>query len=185
VHDHLGIFDRIVLSIYTLALALISGMLILVAFAPNVVTPHLWIEESLASVSGRWTVGGIGTAFFVVSVRLIVFAFARRGGGQPVIHETPIGDVRISLSAVESLIKKVARSIKGVREIRAVVTHSKDGLHAELRGTISPEVSIPEVSEEIQTSIRQYVKRVVGVEMAEVRIDVENIASDSSRRRLD
>lgn len=180
----MGIFDRIVLSVYTLALAAISGLMILVALAPDWVKPHLWIEDALRSGRGQLLVGLVGTAFFAVSVRLIVFAFTRRGGGQPVVHETPLGDVRISLDAVESLVRKVARSVKGVRDIKAVVTHAKDGLRAELQGTISPEVSIPEVSEEIQAAVRQYVKRVVGVEMAEVRIEVDNIATDG-RRRLD
>jgi uncharacterized alkaline shock family protein YloU len=181
----MGIIDRIVLTIYTLALAFISGLMILVAAAPKWASPHLWIAESLTSARGRWVLGLIGVAFFAVSVRLIFFAFARRGGGQPVVHETDLGDVRISLDAVESLVRKVARSIKGVRDIKAVVVHGKDGLQATLRGTISPEVSIPEVSEEIQTAVRQYVKRVVGVEIASVRLEVDNIASDNRRGRLD
>ncbi len=56
---------------------------------------------------------------------------------------------------------------------------------AELTGVISPEVSIPEVSEEIQNAVKSYVRRVVGVEVAEVRIHVENISNDSRRSRLD
>jgi uncharacterized alkaline shock family protein YloU len=139
----------------------------------------------VGSGRGRWAVGLVGTAFFAVSLRLILFAFKRRGGGQPVVHETTLGDVRISLDAVENLVRKVARGIKGVREIKAIVTHGKDGLHAALQATISPEVSIPDVSEEIQTAVRQYVKRVVGVEMAEVRLEVVNIANESRRSRLD
>lgn len=181
----MGIFDRIVLTIYTLSLAVLSGLMILVALAPTWIQPHLWVDEALSTGRGQLMVGLIGTAFFAVSVRLIVFAFTRRGGGQPVVHETTLGDVRISLDAVESLIKKVARSVKGVREIKAVVHHGKDGLVAELRGSVSHEVSIPETSEEIQTSVKQYVKRVVGVEIAEIRIEIDNIASDTHRRRLD
>lgn len=181
----MGIIDRIVLTVYTLALAFISALMIIVAAVPKFLQPQVWLSEALASPRGRVALLIVGIAFFGVSVRLIVFAFTRRGGGQPVIHETSLGEVRISLDAVESLVKKVARSIKGVRDIKAVVTHGKDGLHAELRGTISPEVSIPEVSEEIQTAIRQYVKRVVGVEIADVRLEVDNIAADTHRRRLD
>lgn len=159
--------------------------MVVTAIAEDWVQPHRWLADALSSTRGRWTVGLIGAVFFAASVQLIVVAFARRGGGQPVIHESSLGEVHISLDAVESLVKKVARSVKGVREIKAVITHSKEGLSAQLRGTISPEVSIPEVSEEIQTSVRQYVKRVVGVEMSEIRIEVENIAADGHRRRLD
>lgn len=181
----MGIVDRIVLTIYTLALAFISGLMIVVAIAPQWAQPHVWLSQALTHGQGRFVVGLVGVAFFAVSWRLIFFAFRRRGGGQPVVHETSLGDVRISLDAVENLVRKVARGIKGVREIKAVVTHGKDGLHAALQATISPEVSIPDVSEEIQSAVRQYVKRVVGVEIAEVGLEVVNIASDARRGRLD
>lgn len=181
----MGIIDRIVLSIYTFSLAVISFLMIVVAIAPEWAKPHLWIEEALATGRGQLLIGLVGTAFFAVSVRLIIFAFTRRGGGQPVVYETAAGEVRISLDAVESLVKKTARSIKGVRDMKAVITHGKDGLHAALTGTVSPDISIPEVTEEIQSSVRQYVKRVVGVEMAEVKIDIENIAADGRGRRMD
>ncbi|HWI65996.1 MAG TPA: alkaline shock response membrane anchor protein AmaP [Symbiobacteriaceae bacterium] len=177
--------DRIVLSMYTLALAALSGLMIVVAIAPERVQPQRWLEESLATTGGRWWIGLVGALFFGVSMRLIYVAAKRSGGGQPVIHETGLGVVAISLDAVENLVRKTARSIKGVREIRAIVTHRKDGLGVHLTATISPEVSIPQVSEEIQTSVRQYVKRVVGVELADVRIQVENIANESRRTRLD
>lgn len=181
----MGIIDRIVLSIYTFSLAVISGLMIVVAIAPHSLEPHQWIEQALEEPRGQLLVGLTGLAFFAVSVRLISFAFTRRGGGQPVIYESEIGEVRVSLDAVESLVKKTARSIKGVRDMKAVITHGKDGLHASLRGTVSPDVSIPEVTEEIQSAVRQYVKRVVGVEMTEIRIEIENIATDGRGRRLD
>ncbi len=181
----MGIIDRIVLSIYTFCLAIFSGLMILVAIAPEWLQVHVWLEELLLTGRGRVIMGLVGGAFFVVSVRLIVFAFSRQGGGQPVIYESSMGEVHISLEAVESLVKKTARSVKGVRDMKAVITHAEDGLRAHLTGTVSPEISIPEVSEEIQSAVRQYVKRVVGVEMAEVRIDIENIATDGRTRRLD
>lgn len=177
--------DRIVLSMYTLALAGLSGLMIVVAILPDRVQPQRWLEDALITPSGRWWVGFIGAVFFSVSMRLIYVAFKRSGGGQPVVHETGLGVVAISLDAVENLIRKTARSIKGVREVKAIVTHRKDGLAVHLTATISPEVSIPQVSEEIQNSVRQYVKRVVGVELADVRIAVENIANESRRTRLD
>jgi uncharacterized alkaline shock family protein YloU len=181
----LGFIDSIILTIYTLALMVISALLTVGAMFPGRFRPHLWIEDLLASPRGQWTMGLTGLVFFIVSLRLIFLAFRRQGGGHPVVHESELGEVRISLDAVENLVKKTARSIKGVREIKAVVTHGKDGLHATLKGTISPEVSIPEVSEEIQTAVRQYVKRVVGVEMNDIRLEVENIANEGRRGRLD
>jgi uncharacterized alkaline shock family protein YloU len=181
----LGILDRIALTIYTLALAVLSGLMVVVSIFPDQVQPHRWLEDALTTSGGRWTVGLAGAVFLAVSVRLILVAFKSSGGGEPVIHETALGEVHISLDAVENLVKKTARSIKGVREIKAIVSNGKDGLRVSLTGTISPEVSIPQVSEEIQTAVRTYVKRVVGVELTDVRLKVENIANEGRRTRLD
>jgi uncharacterized alkaline shock family protein YloU len=182
-----SIFDRVVLSIFTFSLAIISGLMVVLAIVPTWFEVVNWIDKILTSSSGRLVLGIVGFVFFAASVRLILTALTGQGDGRPVIHETAHGEVRISLDAVENLVKKVARGIKGVREIKAEISHSPsgDGLHARLRATISPEVSIPEVSEEIQNNVRQYVKRVVGIEMADVAIRVENIAAEGNRRRLD
>lgn len=182
----MSIFDRIVLSIFTFSLAIISGLMVVLAIVPTWFEVVSWIDTVLTTPSGRSVLGIVGFIFFAASVRLILTALAGQGDGRPVIHETQHGEIRISLDAVENLVRKVARGVKGVREIKAEITHAEDGgLRARLRGTISPEVSIPEVSEEIQSSVRQYVKRVVGIEMADVAIHVENIAAEGNRRRLD
>ncbi|HLO04064.1 MAG TPA: alkaline shock response membrane anchor protein AmaP [Symbiobacteriaceae bacterium] len=182
----MSIFDRVVLSIFTFSLAIISGLMVVLAIVPTWFEATSWIESVLTTTSGRFILGIVGFVFFAASVRLILTALTGQGDGRPVVHETQHGEIRISLDAVENLVKKVARGVKGVREIKAEITHAEDGgLRARLRGTISPEVSIPEVSEEIQSSVRQYVKRVVGIEMAEVAIHVENIAAEGNRRRLD
>jgi uncharacterized alkaline shock family protein YloU len=182
-----SIFDRVVLSIFTFSLAIISGLMVVLAIVPTWFEVVTWIDRVLTSTSGRITLGTVGLIFFAASVRLILTALTGQGDGRPVVHEMAHGEVRISLDAVENLVKKVARGVKGVREIKAEISHSAEGegLNARLRATISPEVSIPDVSEEIQQSVRQYVKRVVGVEMTDVSIRVENIAAEGTRRRLD
>lgn len=181
----MGILDSVILTIYTLAMMVLSLLMVLGAVVPDWIKPAEWLTTAMSTTRGLVSVGLIGFIFFASSVRLITLAFRRQGGGQPVVHETAMGEVRISLEAVENLIRKVARSTKGVREVKAVVRHDKEDLSVSLRCTISPEVSIPEVSEEIQNNVRQYVKRVVGVDLAEVQLEVENIANDSRRGRLD
>lgn len=179
----MSILDQIILTIYTISLAIISFMMILFALFPHWVPLVQWFQDASAG-AGRVVVFLAGAVFFAASVRLIWGAFTRRGPGQALVHETAMGDVRISLGAVEKLVRRVARGVKGVREIRATVTQTPAGLVADLKGVISPEVSIPEVSTAIQEEVRSYVRRVVGVEVAEVRIQVENIANEA-RRRLD
>ena len=177
------VIDQIILTLYIFTLEAISVIAVFAAL--HVWQPQQWIDAALTTTSGRLIIGLSGLVFFVVSFRLIYAAFRRRGAGEAVVHETALGNVRISLDAVENLVKRVARGVKGVREMDAEVARSGELLVASLRGTISPEVSIPDVSEEIQNAVKSYVRRVVGVEVAEVRIEVQNITNESRRSRLD
>lgn len=177
------VIDQIILTLYIFTLEAISVIAVFAAL--HVWQPQHWIDAALTTTSGRMIIGFSGLVFFIVSFRLIYAAFRRRGSGEAVVHETALGNVRISLDAVENLVRKVARGVKGVREMEAQVGRSGDLLVASLRGTISPEVSIPAVSEEIQNAVKSYVRRVVGVEVAEVRIEVENITNEARRSRFD
>lgn len=179
----MGIVVRIILTLYTFCLAIISFLMVLYGLAPDQIPLVRWMEEARTGAP-RVALLIAGLAFFAASLYLIVIAFTRQRGGQAVVHDTDLGEVRISLDAVENLVRRVARSVKGVRDIRADVVQAPAGLVVDLRGVISPEVSVPEVSAEIQQAVRQYVRRVVGVDVAEVRIRVENIANEA-RRRLD
>lgn len=179
----MGIFDRIILALYTFALGLISFFTVLIALGWSL--PLDLLRTSLLDINGRWTIGIIGAAFFVVSIRLLYFGLWRRRPSQTVVHENELGEVRISLGAIESLVRKVARQVKGVREIRSTVINRPGGITVYLRGTVSPETNIPEVSDEIQKTVRTYVKNVVGIGINEVQVYVENISNEVRRGRVD
>lgn len=179
----MGVADRIILTLYTFFLAFISLFIVLMAMGWGF--PLEFIRTSLLNPNGRWAVGVLGTAFFVVSIRLLYYGFRRRGPSQTVVHETALGEVRITLGAVENLVKRVARQVKGVRDIRTSVGRSPEGITVNLRAVVSPEVSIPEVSDQVQNAVKNYVRHVVGVEVAEIKIYIDNITSEARRGRLE
>ncbi|MCL4425986.1 MAG: alkaline shock response membrane anchor protein AmaP [Firmicutes bacterium] len=179
----MGILDRVILIVYNFTLAFLSSLIVLLALGWT--SPLLWLSSSLASGQGRVLVGLSGLALFLLSLRLIYLGFRRRYGGQTVIQETPLGEVRIALEAIENLVKKVARQVPGVRDVRAGVTNQPAGVAASLRITVSPDVNIPEVSDQVQNSIKNYVRSVVGIGVTEVRIAVENITNEVKRSRVE
>ncbi len=177
------IFDRVVLAVYTLTLDVLAVVFVLMAFGWRV--PLELVRTSLDNVQGRWLIGLISAFYLAISFRLIVYAFRRKYAGQAVVHDTSLGEVRISLDGIENLVKKVARQVQGVREVRGNVQMSPDGLRVSLSITMSPDISIPSVSSEVQSTVKSYVRNVVGVEVAEVRVQVENITAEVRRSRVE
>jgi uncharacterized alkaline shock family protein YloU len=177
------IYDRVVLAVYTLTLDVLAVIFVLMAFGWRM--PLDIVRTSLDNIQIRWLVGLISLFYLVISLRLIVYAFRRKYAGQAVVHDTSLGEVRISLDGIENLVKKVARQVQGVREVRGTVHMSADGLHVSLSIVMSPDISIPSVSSEVQSQVKSYVRNVVGVEVSEVRVQVENITAEVRRSRVE
>jgi uncharacterized alkaline shock family protein YloU len=178
-----GIVDRIILTLYTVALTVLSLLAVAVAFGWS--RPLDTVLAALRATNGRAAVATVGAIFFLSSVRLLILAFRRRQPGQQVVHETELGEVRISLDAVENLVRRVARQATGVRDVRPQVRLAPEGVEARLRVWVSPDVSIPGVARELQDALRRSVHEVVGVELAALDVQVENVTTEVRRGRVE
>jgi uncharacterized alkaline shock family protein YloU len=181
-----GVFDRVVLALFALAVAVISFIFLIMA-AAGWMEPlnYLRVILDYSNPNGRWLIGVLSAVSLVVSLRFLYFGFRRDRPWQTLIHQTDMGEVRISLSAVENLVTKVARSLKGVRDVRASVFPTPGGLGVRVRGVVSPEVNVPETAREIQQAVTDYTRNVVGVEVTEVKVMVQNITNESRRGRVE
>lgn len=179
----MGIFDRIILTIFTLIVAAFSAVVVMLAF--GWVTPLEVFWATLMNEAGRWIIGGAAGLTFVMAVRFLYYGFHRVGADQTLVHESDLGEVRIAIGAVENLVRKVSRQVKGVRDVRGWVIPGGGRLNVRLRAVISPDVSVPEVSANIQNTVRDCLKNVVGVEAGEVRVFVENISNEARRGRVE
>jgi len=178
----MGIFDRVILTVYTFFLTFLSAAFVAVAMGWR--EPLDYTRQVLENPNGRWAIGLTGAVFFIASVRLLYFGF-RRGGGRAVVHENELGEVRISLDAVENLVVRVARHQRGVRDVRALAGLSDGRVRVYLRLWVGADVAVPEVGQAVQREVARQVREVMGVEVAEVRVYVVNVASEGRRPRAE
>lgn len=179
----MGLFDRVVLAVSTVSLAIIAALTMLMSFGWTF--PLDLLGTSLQTPQGRLVIGLLSGFYLISSLRLVYYAFRRKYSGQTVIHETSLGEIRVSLDAVENLVRRVARQTQGVRDVKSHVSLSTAGIRVWAKIVVSPDVSIPSVSNEVQSSIKSYVRNVVGVEVADVCVYVENITAEIRRSRVE
>lgn len=179
----MGIFDRIILSIYTFLLTFLSLGVVLLSLR---LIPLDWMWTGLSMIYGQWEVGLVGAVFLLISIRLLIAGLRSRRGKNNIVHHNELGDVLISLDAVENLVEKAARHVRGVRGIKVFASHSDPGLALSVKAVISPESYVPGVTAEIQERVSAYIKNTVGVELSEMKIFVENISNDfKSKNRVE
>jgi uncharacterized alkaline shock family protein YloU len=176
----MGIFDRIILTIYTFLLTFLSLGVILISL-------HLvsldWAWTTIYFINDHWEVSLIGALFLLISIRLLLAGVRSHRGKNRIIHHNDMGDVFISLDAVENLVEKAARNVRGVRNVKVYASHSSAGLKLYLKTVVSPESNVPSVTADIQDRVNNYIKNTVGVELAEIKIFVNNISNDFKARQ--
>ncbi len=176
----MGIFDRIILSIYTFFLAFISLGVILLALR---LIPLEIVWTWISYMYGQWEASLVGAVFFLVSVRLLLAGVRSKRVKSMLIQHTEMGDVQVSLRAIENLVEKTARHIRGVRGVDVKVSQSDRGLKVGIKAVVSLDGNIPSITAEMQDAVHKYIKNTVGVDLADVKIVVANISNEFKARQ--
>lgn len=176
----MGLLDRVLLTVYTVALMVFSAISLVVSLGYR--SPFTVFQLALHG-QARWLTGGVSLLVLVASLRLLYSAFARPRAH--VVHETELGEVRVAREAVANLMQRVSKQVRGIRDVRPDVTIGPDGVEARLRLWVSPDVHIPALAAQVQDELRKAVREVVGVELATLTLRVENISADARRGRLE
>lgn len=177
----MGLLDRVLLTVYTLALMVFSAISLVVALGYQ--KPFQAFHLAFFTTEGRWLTGAISLLVLVASLRLLYSAFAQPRA--QIVHLTDLGAVRISHEAVEHLAQRVARGVNGVRDVRPHVAIDGDRIRVRMRIWVTPDVNIPSLAGRLQEELGRAVREVVGVELAALDLGVENIGSEARRGRLD
>jgi uncharacterized alkaline shock family protein YloU len=89
------------------------------------------------------------------------------------------GEIRVTMDALSDIIMRSANEVAGVRMVQPSVREREDGLEVIVHCQLNPEVVIPEISDQLQSKVREDVERYTGIKVAEVKVLVRR--SDSSQ----
>jgi len=178
----MGVFDRVVLTILALINAVLSALLLAVLLGWT--APSDYLQAYLQDPRGQWLLGSFAAIILAVSTRFLYYGM-RRPGRRSLFHESPLGGTTISQGAVESLVAKVVRQVRGAREIRPRVDLVDGNVHVFIRAVVGADVNVPEWSEEVQRTVRNQVRTITGADVTRVRVLVSNISNEPRRGRLE
>ena len=125
----------------------------------------------------------IFAVLLLMGLRLFWVSLTRRNnaGGKAVVHDYKLGQVRISVLAIENLVKKAVGQLPGVKEVKPRVVEHQKGMGLHIRVVVTPDISIPEVSREIQQKVQEYLAQTTGITVSEIKVIVDNISSTRPR----
>jgi uncharacterized alkaline shock family protein YloU len=172
------IIDRLLLLIYSLAVIVIICFLLGAAFnwIPQADTQN-FIHTVYTDTNTSLAFISVCIVLLLISIRMFVIAARTGGGSAPSIDQrTEYGDIRISMETVENLALKAAGRSRSVKDLKTRVRISSAGLEIVIRTLVDGETSIPSLTEEIQTAVKDHVEEITGIPVAVVSVYVANIA---------
>ncbi|KAF1086535.1 hypothetical protein SPSYN_00254 [Sporotomaculum syntrophicum] len=175
----MGPFDRGILVLYTVTLTLF--FLALGIFLAGWPEPALLLWQEVNAPAYQEILWLLLVVYIIMGLRLLWRALKPERKRQAVVHEGGLGQVRVSLAAIEALAEKVAAAKPEIKEVKAKVASSSQGIALNLRLYTAPEINIPAVSEDIQREVKDRIYQVVGITVSEVRVAVESFIAAKPR----
>lgn len=161
----MNFFKRI--GAFILALVMLAAGALFFAIAFNLISSDIIVE--LLSNLGQdmryqIALGLIGAFFMLIGVIYPYRVGKRLKKDRVISFQNPDGEVTVSLSAIEEYIRKIAKGIPGIKDVRSHVDISKKGIDIVTAVSLTAGSNIPEVTERIQMEVRSKVQGMLGVE---------------------
>jgi hypothetical protein len=173
------LFTVLGIIFYTVVLSLVGGVLIIISLnwiPPGLINNYLLYLST--SFQARFILGSIGLLLILISISFAQLILGKIQRERTIAFHNPSGEITISLSAVEDLIARIARSLVEIKDIRPDVIATKKGIEIDLRISLKSEVNIPEFTAQLQEMLRSRVQEVLGIEEPIIiRIHISKIVS--------
>lgn len=167
------LLDRVLLTIYALAVAVVSVFVI----SAYLGLPPAWNTMVILNVLSAWQTVPIATLFLLFSIRVLFSGLRKEHSSVTAMtHKTELGEVRISMDALRNVAQRAALSVRGIREAKTAVHAADGGLVINARVAASAQDRVPALSTSIQNIIKQSVEESTGMTVKEVRVLIDDIA---------
>lgn len=174
------ILDRLIIALFSLFLLGLSVFLIVIPFNLNGFFSIQNIAYFVFSMDGNYYYTLFGILLFIASIRVIFSGFSRKDekikGGSYLIARNDFGEIMIYSTTIVSLVQTVVDKFSGINNIKIDVRLTEGQVVINLTGDVSPGVSIPEVTKELQSVVKEYIENATGAKVSEINVKTNNVS---------
>ena len=172
--------DKLALKLFSIVICIISVVLIL--YVTGIIQLDFISDKiSLLAISDqnvKITIIVLAV-FILLSLKGLFFGAKKENTGKEgIILENTSGKLVISKESLENMIAAVAKDIPGSESISSKTILDKNkNLIVYVTTVVSKDVILKDISTELQTKIKEAMKRTADLEVKEVNIRIKNITS--------
>ena len=176
-----NIFDKFLLVLLLLCVIALSALCVATAMGfvtfDMITAPIEVITNGL--IGNRLILGGGGVVLLAIAFRLFV-AMGKKRDAKNAAASAPTSTMIMSgdngtayMTAIDSLVQRHCRANAKVRDCESVVVpagESASGISIKLKLSVAPDTVIPELSANLQQSLKEYIETLCGVSVNAIDI---------------
>ncbi len=144
------------------------------------------LQRVYNSPQGRLAAMIIGIFFILLSLVLIFISSKAGADDKFITFDNPIGKVKISLSAIEDFIRKIALQVSGIHEIKPRAIARKNKIIIENRVVIWGSENLLTISKKAQEEIESYLQEILGgEEKVEINMHIVKVLQDVTKLKTE
>ncbi|MFW6287713.1 MAG: alkaline shock response membrane anchor protein AmaP [bacterium] len=140
------------------------------------------LPELINDLYNRWELAIVFILLFIASAWIIYPFFVNEDVAKTSISKSELGNIDITLDALDSLVNNIALEQEGVVAIKNRLKTTEEGLIINLTAKIFPSMSIPNITESLQGMVKSYIEDTTGVTVVEVKVLVEQISKNDEKK---
>jgi uncharacterized alkaline shock family protein YloU len=165
---------RFLLTIYILAVLFISAMALgLVWGFIDQIHPQYWLSLLYADSLARLVVSIIVVVIILLSLMLMFYGIRKRKPKSALIKNSGLGAVFISINAIEEMAMRHMATNEAVRNVKASISIKDSKANISARLSLSEGTNMPEVLVSLQTSLKEHIEVLSGIEVNKILLLVE------------
>ena len=179
---------RLALFLHWLLSVLLCALFVLNFIAPYFVQK---IADLVLAVLGNGVTQIVSIAVIAVYALISIFALVilfsrdkkRAERGLITVDASESGKTRVSVAAVEQMIRQAVRSVDGIAEMKLSIKNEQEAISVNANVTLLTGAHVPTVTMNMQRAIRGYIELNCGVAVREICVNVNSVESPADGKR--
>lgn len=171
--------ERLIYLLFSIVLFLTAILFMGLAFS---IWPFEQIDFYIDFLYGNLYGALIALFVLLISLWLLSKSFKPKETEKLITGSTAHGDYMVSFTALESMVLRASKNIEGIKELEPQIIFRDGNLSILIKAVVVSDYEIPEVSQQVQESVKNYIEEMAGVTVSAVKIFIENVIEQGLNR---
>jgi len=171
--------ERLIYLLFSIVLFLTAILFMGLAFS---IWPFEQIDFYIDFLYGNLYGALIALFVLLISLWLLSKSFKPKETEKLITGSTSHGDYMVSFTALESMVLRASKNIEGIKELEPQIIFRDGNLSILIKAVVVSDYEIPEVSQQVQESVKNYIEEMAGVTVSAVKIFIENVIDQGLNR---